>query len=528
MRAAAGRLGDYSIPVAAHDSILRWLPAPQSRLLAALLLLCLTSLALVPLLPAYLPLVDFPQHVALHSIWNNIADPAFHLNGRFEVALSTPYALPHLLAHAAAQVLGPERGLRFVLVVSLLAFPLAALALLHAFHRPPEIALAAFPAALSFVYWFGFISYVMALPLILLGIAIVRRCAASGRPRDATLLAVLGLLTVATHGFAFLVLLSLAGVTVLATARSFSRVALVASSFAPGVIWSTVWALSSSSVVPAEPLETTYGSGRERMRYSLASMFGSHTLEPRVLAIALALAIVLGAAVWCSHRRNPSAADEAGRRALGFVALTAALASLLCPQEFMNTWGLWERIPPVAFVAFAGALPWPAAHHLRRRLAASLAIVALFASGTAISQGLAFSEEARGIRELAQYVPRGSRVMWTACNEEQPWPKATPSFKHLGAYVQAARGGDLSYSFAHFHHMVVRYRGAPLPAVFDRAVYDVAVLRLGPRCPALDDLRKLGPLAMEGSYVAFLAAAVTPELAAALEPERARHATSTQ
>src|SRR5882762_11114593 len=141
----------------------------QSRRLRVVLLVCSAALALVPIVPAYLPLVDFPQHVALHAIWNNIADPAFHLNGRFRVTLSTPYALPHLAAHAAARFLGPEGGLRAVLVMSLVGFPLAALVLLREFDRPPEIALAAFPAALSFVYWYGFVSYVMALPLILLG-----------------------------------------------------------------------------------------------------------------------------------------------------------------------------------------------------------------------------------------------------------------------------------------------------------------------------------------------------------------------
>jgi hypothetical protein len=45
------------------------------------------------------------------------------------------------------------------------------------------------------------------------------------------------------------------------------------------------------------------------------------------------------------------------------------------------------------------------------------------------------------------------------------------------------------------------------------------VLRLGPRCLPLDELRKLGPLAIRGDYVAFLASAVTPELAAAIAPE---------
>src|SRR5882762_9602717 len=103
----------------------------ERRSLRIVLLVCSAALALVPILPAYLPLVDFPQHVALHAIWNNIADPAFHLNGRFRVTLATPYALPHLAAHAAARFLGAEGGLRAVLVLSLVGFPLAALVLLR-------------------------------------------------------------------------------------------------------------------------------------------------------------------------------------------------------------------------------------------------------------------------------------------------------------------------------------------------------------------------------------------------------------
>jgi hypothetical protein len=36
----------------------------------------------------------------------------------------------------------------------------------------------------------------------------------------------------------------------------------------------------------------------------------------------------------------------------------------------------------------------------------------------------------------------------------------------------------------------------------------------------MEELRKVKPFAVRGEYVAFAASAVTPELAAALEPER--------
>src|SRR5205085_3251795 len=138
-------------------------------------------------------------------------------------------------------------------------------------------------------------------------------------------------------------------------------------------------------------------------------------------------------------------------------------ASLLCPEVLMNTWGLWQRIPPIAFVAAAGAIPWPTIARARIGLAAGLTAVALFASGAALAQELSFASELKGLREVAQDVPRGARMLWTPCGEEYATPRGVPAFRHLGAYVQAARGGDLAYSFAHFPHMVVRYRGEPLP-----------------------------------------------------------------
>ena len=472
------------------------------------------------MVPAYLPLVDFPQHVALHAIWDNIGDPAYSLNGRFLVTLATPYALPHLIAHLASLVFGPEGGLRFALALSLAAFPLGALVLLRAFGRPAELALAAAPAALSFVYWYGFTSYVMALPLILVGIGCARRCAVTGRIRELVVLAVVGLVAVATHGFAFLVLLLLGGVAALATTRSIARLAATAAALVPGIAWSVVWALSFASGPHPEPIPTEYGFVRDRLRFGLATLFGTHSLELRVLCVAGALAIVFALALWTA-RSNPHR-DEPGRRALAAVALAGISASLLCPEVLMNTWGLWERIPPVAFVALAGAVRWPSREGVRFRLSAALCAVALLAAGGAIAQGLAFSAQARGIRELALDVPRGSRIFWSACGDEFPAPRGTPAYKHFGAYVQAARGGDLSYSFAHFPHMVVRYRGAPLPETFDRSIYDYAVLRLGQRCPTLEDLRKIGPLSVRGAYVALPASAVTPELAAALAPEHPR------
>ena len=496
--------------------------ASDLRGVGKLLLICCAALALVPLVPAYLPLVDFPQHVALHSIWDHIGDPAYNLDGRFRVTLATPYALPHLLAHAASQLLGSEGGLRFTLILSLAAFPLGALAMLRAFGRPAELALAAAPAALSFVYWYGFTSYVMALPLILAGIGCVRRCALGARLRDFLLLAALGLVAVATHGFAFLVLLLLGGIAALATTRSLARLAATAGALIPAVAWALVWAVSFGSEPHPEPIPTEYGFVRDRIRLGLGTIFGTQTLEIRTLCVAGALLAIAALAARAAREDRSAAGDESGRRALGLVALAAIAASLLCPEVLMNTWGLWERIPPIAFVALAGAAPWPSAERVRVRLSSALCAVGVFAAVGAVAQGVAFSQQAHGIRELAADLPRGSRIFWSACGDEYPAPRATPAYKHFGAYVQAARGGDLSYSFAHFPHMVVRYRGEPLPETFDRSVYDYAVLRLGPRCPSLAQMRKLRPVSVRGSYVALPAAAVTPELAAALAPERPR------
>jgi len=237
----------------------------------------------------------------------------------------------------------------------LAAFPLGALTLLRSFGRPAELALAAAPAALSFVYWYGFTSYVMALPLVLAGIGYARRCALSGKMRDLLVLGAVGLVTGRDARFAFLLLLLLGGVAALASTRSFGRLAATAGAFVPGVVWSLVLAVSFTAGPHPEPNPTQYrASFSDRLRFGLGTLLGTRSLELRVVCVAAALLAVFAVALWTVRATPERAEDSSGRRALAAVALAGIAASLLCPEVLMNTWGLWERIPP------SHSLPSPA------------------------------------------------------------------------------------------------------------------------------------------------------------------------
>jgi hypothetical protein len=489
-------------------------PGNRASVLAALAL-GLGFAALV-FLPAYLALSDHPQHVAQQALWLMFRDPAFHTPGRYALNLSTPYSLPAITAHLAALALGAEGGVRLVLWGALVAFVLGASSVLSAYGRPRELALAAVPAALSWSFYWGFFPFVVALPIALFGIAAARRLATGGGRGPAALLVLLSLAAVAAHGFAFLLLAGFGALTAIGAPRAGlpRRLAKVLAALAPATVAFVVW----TQAVAGGEGGVVFGATKFRFQHALASVFGAHSGDARVLLLAAAAAL-LAALVHRSTRAVPLAGDEQGRRDLRWLALAGLAGYAVFPHELGFTWGLYERISPVGWVAFVGAWPVPAAARRRAAWALGFAGLAALSMASAGVQLARASREAAGIRELASALPPRQRILWSPCGDDAGAVVPVPVYRHFAAYYQIDRGGEISRPFARYPHMVVRY--APGAKAIDRQElphperYDVFLARAGPLC-SLGELVARGPIVVRGRYVALPASAVDEELRARL------------
>jgi hypothetical protein len=473
------------------------------------------GLAAAILLPERLPFVDFPQHVALLARWTHAGDPAWGVPVRFEVQLGTPYVLGYAAAYLLAPAFGDELALRVVMLAGILGLPAATYLVLRVYYRPSELCLAAVPVGLSWVVYMGFFPFVVALPFALIGIALARRVTVTGRRREAVALAVVCVVALAAHAVAFLI--AAGGVVLIAvegaarSRRSWPAIAATLLALLPASLLALAWLVLRGAAVNPEPRPVLFGPPARRLDI-IASVFGSGNADPRVVLVAATFALImLGAAVLAylegrdiDLRARATAWLESRRGSLVPFA-GAAIACGLVPLTAFDAYGLWQRVAPVAFVLGLVLLPWPTRPSSRRAMGLGLAAVGLFATSTALWQGLAYSDSAAGLREVIAALPPGRRLY-----SEAPLDAAAGTaglqvraFRHMGAYYVAERGGTLNYDFGYFPFQVIV---AVIPGSFREpmSAFDLYLFRASPSCPAPPADRPVGrELASAGGWHAY-------------------------
>ena len=479
----------------------------------------LAALAIALLAPARLPFVDFPQHVALISIWERLdrGDPS--MTSRYQVNLLTPYVTGVVLAHALAGFVGPELAVRLVLFLSLAAVPLATLAVLRAYGRPPELAIAAFAVAFAWVTFMGFVPWLVAVPLIVVGPALVRHIGSSRRAWAA-----LGLVAVAvfaTHALALPVFTLVAITTALGAPNRrdrLLRLVRVVAALIPTVALGAIWALGRARAPNPDPRDFTFGDPLARLSVA-RYLFGESTSEQRVLIVVVGLAGVALGAAWLVRRGSggtttqPTAGGPRPDRppviqrlaatlrdrplAWPFLALAAAYA--VAPTTALDAYGLWQRFAPIAFVLGIGLVPWPTERRPRLVLAVALSVVASYASLATLSQSAAFDRQVAGLDSVLAGLPDGERLFY-----EQPTVAAdgvgVRALRHVSAVYLTMHGGDTDYNFAMFPHMVVRL-AEPRVLLTEPATYAFD-LRFG-ACPSVAGLPLGDEVAHSGDWHVF-------------------------
>jgi hypothetical protein len=460
------------------------------------------------LVPAQLPFVDFPQHVALLSRWTHAGEAVWGLPPIFELNLATPYVLSYAIAYLLSPILGDELAIRVVLAAGLVGLPAATWLLLRAFGRPTELCLAVFPVALSWLVYRGWFPFVVGLPLAVAALAVARYVVVHGRTRDVVILAILAFATLATHALAFALLA--AGVALVAVAGPSRLAALVrvGAALAPAVIVALAWVVLRGDPLHPEPRPILFGPLTRRLDFAKI-LFGAASDDPRVLVVVACLAVVLVAAlvlvfleVRGDRPRDVLRHWFTSRLALIPVFLGAALASLLLPETLFDVYGIWQRAVPMAFVLGLGLLPWPGRDRVRTGLTVALAVVAVVATGTGLVQGLTFSQESTGIREIIKAFPPGARIFAEAPTDASN-VGGLRVYRHIAGYYVAAQGGEMNDDFSLYPYQIVT-RVEPGSTRYPMRDYEVYLFRASPECPAPPPDRPIGrELARIGEWSAY-------------------------
>lgn len=421
-------------------------------------------LVLAAALPAVviptLPFQDFPEHVLQLALLRHLGEPAFGAGLHYEAHLLTPYGGAILLAWPFAPLCGDEGAMRLVLALSLAGIPLAARYLLASMRREPALAVLAIPLAWGWITWIGFLPFLLAVPLALLGAATAWRLAAAERPRgrDLGLLAVLGLATFACHALALPFLCLAAGLLVLFSARP-RRLVPVVLALLPAIAVAAVWTSQRVATVNPEPRPLYWDTFKITADSFFGYVNGSWRREVRPFVFGIAAIGLCLASAWLARREEPARPRDPGRRAGALAGLALLVGYFACPMSILDAWGLPGRFAPFFALALA-AVDLPRAPASRRRVQLALALLVAGDLAHLWHQLVVGSREASGGREIQADLRPGSRVFFEG-KPDTSRAVALAVFRHFGAYHVAAHGGDHNDSFARFPHQLARYKDGP-------------------------------------------------------------------
>lgn len=429
--------------------------------------LFLLSIALFIILwPTWPPIGDLPQHAAQVAwLQRFAAGDTGPLGELFRVNFATPYLVGYGLTWLIANVVSIPVALKLVLVGYVVGFVSSSELLLREVGSDPRWTCLVVPVALGLPYQWGFLNYLVGLPLLLLTVRSALRFTRTPSVGRGVLLTVVLAGLVPVHALISLLSGAIGGVMALGYPAPARRRALVALPFFTPlpILW--LWGQATrggEAMTHAPPLwDTLIHRPAHLMVYFLAAERSMPALGMGI--VILTLPFVLGA--------RPTETLWRWFPLLGLCTLVATV-----PTFVFGTYFVWERLAPLVFVFWLFVLE-PGSVPRSRALGALVGVLPAAWLLHQASVVVAFEEEIVELRGALADLPPDQRVLSLVFDRDGVAQGA--AYMHLSSWYVVEQGGLVEMSFAQYYPQMVRYRagndpGFPVgfdaePGLFDPA-----------------------------------------------------------
>lgn len=401
-----------------------------------------------------LPMVDMPQHAAqiaaLREIWAGNST----LVELFRVNWFTPYLLGYMLLYVASLVMPVAVASQLIVSLSLIATPLLTGKLLAAAGADERWKWLAIPSAYSFAFYWGFLSFLVAVPFGLLFLIQGIRFAAAPTVSRGIAVAGAALALFFCHiivlGFVSLVILGhIAG----AHYRDWKGLALRALPYTAPLPIIAIWlaiTYTNEARVGSDPV--VFGPYIVRLFELLAQPAGRDYVSLFSLFITGSVAL-LPALMGSSFSRSP-------QRWLPFA--LGLLVFVTAPHFVLSTAYFYQRLG--VFLVPLWLMAWDAPAAGTRRPDWLVMPLVLFWMFMNTGRFAAFARETEAFdRVLAEMQP-GRRVASMVYDKRSPL-FALPVYMHFPAWYQAKHAGIVDFNFADFYSQMVRYKADAGPRI---------------------------------------------------------------
>lgn len=411
--------------------------------------------AIPALLPVYPAMVDVPQHAALIGGIKGIIDHSWGFADLFEIQVFTPYLFGYGLILGLSYLVGVVWATKLIIAAACVLLPLTAAHFLSAAGVASIFRWPLMVMPFGFAYDWGFLNFIVALPLGFLFLTSVLKWRGNGGARQCIVV----VLWLHALFFAHLLVMGVFGVVaaILLSApwqgiRHWIRRVAPLTSVVPAALAWMYWT-SAASDQPVDAVQWVLGW--HRIPQGLAMMVTSPLIMPGVASAILifSLPFLMG------YRPSRSLAAWGG---FAFFILWM----LFFPNYVFGNFFSYQRFAtvgiPLYFLMFQGGATGKA---IRRELAfCSVLVVPMSLVGWHTIRATIFDREAAGYREVMQSAEADSRLLYMALD---PYSRgsAAPTFLHFAGWYQAEMGGFSELTFARFWVTPLRFRDRSVSSI---------------------------------------------------------------
>lgn len=418
----------------------------------------------------YPMMTDFPFHTASSSVFRHYADAGWHFREQFVFQMFTvPYVTLYVLSAIFMIVLPPLAATKLAAALLLALLPIGLMVLCWGLRKSPLLGLWGLVPVWGVLAHWGFVGFLGALGLFAMALGLAFRVV--DRPSmklQGALIAVLILLFF-THVYRFPFML---GMLVLVGVVMRGRVETIRGLIIPVGVASALflaWWLTRAELLLPE-IRWVWPPAWNRMsdatRYASDIFIGNEDAEMfrRTGLLFVLTAVALLAIAIIRLRSWPKGGWVAAAHLVVGVAILVFLGLYLTlPMELGIWWYVFPREITAALFLLPALLP-----NLPRKTWAHLGFVIWTAIGIAplgefvTDAHREFSTTTVHFREIIRELPKAPKLLYLVYDHQGSRAQNSP-YIHLPAYVQAERGGWLSFHFAQLGTFPFRYRDAAEP-----------------------------------------------------------------
>jgi hypothetical protein len=450
----------------------------SSALRILFLLTLLWGVAIIWIAPRP-PLIDLPQHAGQVALWRDLLTGTSPWSDLFRLNLWTPYLIGYGLALPLSFIMPVGTAMQVVLSLAYIAFVLLGRRLRAHFGADARLDWFFLPTFFGFAYSWGFYTFLVASPVVLLFILTVDHYAQQRTPGRGVAAMLVGLALLLSHGLGFVFAAIVAGC--LYTIRCYSAGGAWMKRWLAGVwplaiVAAACIALYLISVqIQAQywakgHLPFTWDFSVMRVPRLLANSVGDYYTPKMLLlvimVVMLAIPFLMGLRL---NRRDP---------ATWVLFIVAAVICLIVPGTMIATAYVYQRfalyfLPAYALIFMAATMRPEASaraathgHRANWSMAALIACVWItFACHSMEMKN--FADEAKDFESVMSAMEPKQRVLALTFDSRSEKANLDLPYRHYATWYQSEKQGLVDFNFAWFPPQIVRFKPDKLPKVME-------------------------------------------------------------